>query len=208
MSVLLPIHIAAGSLALLCALVAISTSKGKTWHIMSGRIYFWSMAVIFLTALPMAIIQETMFLFLVAIFSFYLAFAGMRFARNRKAEPAVVDWIAATLMISAGLGMWILSIVYIVRSDSQFITLILFGIISISLGVTDFKTHSNRTARGQERIARHLTNMLAGTIAVITAVLVTNIDTEPVWIWWILPTFIITPIIILWNIKIRHPASP
>ncbi len=208
MSVLLPIHIAAGSLALLCALVAISTSKGKTWHIMSGRIYFWSMAVIFLTALPMAIIQETMFLFLVAIFSFYLAFAGMRFARNRKAEPAVVDWIAATLMISAGLGMWILSIVYIVRSDSQFITLILFGIISISLGVTDFKTHSNRTARGQERIARHLTNMLAGTIAVITAVLVTNMDTEPVWIWWILPTFIITPIIILWNIKIRHPASP
>ncbi len=208
MSVLLPIHIAAGSLALLCALVAISTSKGKTWHIMSGRIYFWSMAVIFLTALPMAIIQETMFLFLVAIFSFYLAFAGMRFARNRKAEPAVVDWIAATLMISAGLGMWILSIVYIVRSDSQFITLILFGIISISLGVTDFKTHSNRTARGQERIARHLTNMMAGTIAVITAVLVTNIDTEPVWIWWILPTFIITPIIILWNIKIRHPASP
>ena len=207
MSVLLPIHIAAGSLALLCALVAISTSKGKTWHIMSGRIYFWSMAVIFLTALPMAIIQETMFLFLVAIFSFYLAFAGMRFARNRKAEPAVVDWIAATLMISAGLGMWILSIVYIVRSDSQFITLILFGIISISLGVTDFKTHSNRTARGQERIARHLTNMLAGTIAVITAVLVTNMDTEPVWIWWILPTFIITPIIILWNIKIRHPAS-
>ena len=175
---------------------------------MSGRIYFWSMAVIFLTALPMAIIQETMFLFLVAIFSFYLAFAGMRFARNRKAEPAVVDWIAATLMISAGLGMWILSIVYIVRSDSQFITLILFGIISISLGVTDFKTHSNRTARGQERIARHLTNMLAGTIAVITAVLVTNMDTEPVWIWWILPTFIITPIIILWNIKIRHPASP
>ena len=208
MSVLLPIHIAAGSLALLCALVAISTSKGKTWHIMSGRIYFWSMAVIFLTALPMAIIQETMFLFLVAIFSFYLAFAGMRFARNRKAEPAVVDWIAASLMISAGLGMWILSIVYIVRSDSQFITLILFGIISISLGVTDFKTHSNRTARGQERIARHLTNMLAGTIAVITAVLVTNIDTEPVWIWWILPTFIITPIIILWNIKIRHPANP
>ncbi len=208
MSVLLPIHIAAGSLALLCALVAISTSKGKTWHIMSGRIYFWSMAVIFLTALPMAIIQETMFLFLVAIFSFYLAFAGMRFARNRKAEPAVVDWIAATLMISAGLGMWILSIVYIVRSDSQFITLILFGIISISLGVTDFKTHSNRTARGQERIARHLTNMLAGTIAVITAVLVTNMDTEPVWIWWILPTFIITPIIILWNIKIRHPANP
>ncbi|MBO00455.1 MAG: hypothetical protein CL438_07345 [Acidimicrobiaceae bacterium] len=208
MSVLLPIHIAAGSLALLCALVAISTSKGKTWHIMSGRIYFWSMAVIFLTALPMAIIQETMFLFLVAIFSFYLAFAGMRFARNRKAEPAVVDWIAASLMISAGLGMWILSIVYIVRSDSQFITLILFGIISISLGVTDFKTHSNRTARGQERIARHLTNMMAGTIAVITAVLVTNMDTEPVWIWWILPTFIITPIIILWNIKIRHPASP
>ena len=44
--------------------------------------------------------------------------------------------------------------------------------------------------------------MLAGTIAVITAVLVTNVDIEPAYILWILPTVLITPLIIRWRIKI------
>ena len=45
-------------------------------------------------------------------------------------------------------------------------------------------------------------HIIAGTIAVITAVLVTNIYIEPVFILWVLPTIIITPIIFWWNRKI------
>ena len=41
--------------------------------------------------------------------------------------------------------------------------------------------------------------MLAVTIAVITAPLVTNVYIEPVFILWILPTIVITPIIFWWN---------
>ena len=44
-------------------------------------------------------------------------------------------------------------------------------------------------------------HIMAGTIAVITAVLVTNIYIEPVFILWILPTIVITPIIFWWNRK-------
>ena len=70
------------------------------------------------------------------------------------------------------------------------------------MGYADFKSYRSKSAIGKKRIARHLTNMLAGTIAVITAVLVTNINIEPVFILWILPTIIITPIIFWWNRKI------
>ena len=52
------------------------------------------------------------------------------------------------------------------------------------------------------KITRRLTNMLAGTIAVITAVLVTNIHIEPVFKLWILPTIIVMPLIFWWNRKI------
>jgi hypothetical protein len=45
-------------------------------------------------------------------------------------------------------------------------------------------------------------HILAGTIAVITAVLVVNVNIEPVWIWWVLPTALITPVIIWWKIKV------
>ena len=99
MGILLSIHILGGTVALLCAALAVSSEKGKKFHVISGRTYFWCMVGIFLTAIPMSIINSNLFLFLIAIFSFYLAFAGMRFAKNRKGIATTIDWIAVSLMI-------------------------------------------------------------------------------------------------------------
>ena len=202
MEYLLPIHILAGTIALLAAVFAICSEKGKKIHINAGRTYYWGMAGIFLTALPMSIITSNIFLFLIAFFSFYLAFAGRRFAQNRKGIASTVDWIAVGLMITAGLGMWVLAVFYSIENNSQYITLTIFGFIAIALGYTDFKTYKQQEATGKKRIARHLTNMLAGTIAVVTAVLVVNVDMEPQWLPWVLPTLLITPVIIYWNWKV------
>ena len=202
MQYLLFIHILAGSISLVAAAFAVVSSKGKKAHILAGRTYFWGMAVIFLTAIPMSIASSNVFLFLIAIFSFYLAYAGMRFARNRTGTANFFDWVAIGLMVLSGMVMLFLAIFYFMHNNSQYITLIVFGFIAISLGYSDFKTYRYKSAIGKQRIARHLTNMLAGTIAVITAVLVTNINIEPVYILWILPTIIITPIIFWWNRKI------
>ena len=201
MGILLSIHILAGTIALLCAALAISFEKGKKFHVLSGRTYFWSMVGIFLTAIPMSIINSNIFLFLIAIFSFYLAFAGMRFAKNRKSIATTIDWIAVSLMILSGLGMWALAVIYFINDNSQYITLLVFGFIALALGYGDYRSHKNKAATGKERIAKHLTNMMAGTIAVITAVLVVNVNIEPIWIWWLLPTAVITPIIFYWNKK-------
>ena len=105
-------------------------------------------------------------------------------------------------MVLSGIAMWCLATVYFMNNNTQYITLAVFGFIAISLGYTDFRSYRNKSAIGKQRIARHLTNMLAGTIAVITAVLVTNVDIEPAYILWILPTIVITPLIIRWRIKI------
>ena len=201
MTILLPIHILAGTIALLCAALAVSSKKGKRLHVLSGRTYFWGMATIFLTAIPMSIISNNIFLFLIAIFSFYLAFAGMRFARNRKGVATTLDWIAVSLMIFSGLGMWILAAIYFSNTNTQYIVLLVFGFLAIALGYADFKSHKNKSAIGKERISRHLTNMMGGTIAVVTAVLVVNPPFEPEWVWWVLPTVMITPLIFWWNFK-------
>ncbi len=202
MQYLLYIHILAGSISLIAAAFAVLSSKGKKAHTLVGRTYFWGMAVIFFTAIPMSVASTNVFLFLIAIFSFYLAYAGMRFARNRTGKANFFDWTTIGLMVLSGMVMLFLAIFYFMNSNSQYITLIVFGFIAISLGYTDFKSYRNKSAIGKQRIARHLTNMLAGTIAVITALLVTNIHIEPVFILWILPTIIITPIIFWWNRKI------
>ena len=204
MGILLSIHILAGSVALLSSASALLTEKGKKFHVLIGKAYFWSMVIIFLTAIPMSIITGNVFLFLIAIFSFYLAFSGMRFAKNRTGVPTRVDLIAVNFMFLSGVGMWILAIIFFIDNDSQFITLTVFGFLALFLGYGDFQTFKNQTAIGKERIAKHLTNMMGGTIAVVTAVLVVNPPSNPEWVWWILPTVLITPIIFWWNKKVLN----
>jgi uncharacterized membrane protein YidH (DUF202 family) len=204
MRALLILHILSGAIALFSAALALSTEKGKKFHVLSGKSYFWAMVLIFLTAIPMSILKSNVFLFLIAIFSFYLAFSGKRFARNRKGIPARLDLIAVNFMFLSGAGMWILAIIFFINNDSQFITLIVFGFLALSLGYGDFQTFKNQTATGKERIAKHLTNMMGGTIAVVTAVLVVNPPADPEWVWWILPTVLITPVIFWWNKKVLN----
>ena len=202
-TILLIIHIAAGTVALLAALAAIIAPKGGAVHIITGRAFTIGMALIFLTAVPLAVLGASVFLLLIAVFSFYLAFAGWRFARNRRRQPHPVDWAAAAIMGLTGLGMWGYGAYLAATGDSQWVTLLIFGGIAIALAVADARFHQ-RQPRGQIRIRRHLTNMLAGTIATVTAVTVVNIDLNPVWLPWILPTIIITPAIVWWNIRIAR----
>lgn len=199
---MLLVHITAGLVALICALMAVSSKKGSNFHRKVGRIYALGMATIGVTAIPMAIISEKMFLFLVALFSSYLVFAGWRFAVNRSGRPSKLDWFAVSIMLLTALIMSIGAYVVSTEGDDMWVTLAVFAIIPAAIGLADVKSHISRRTIGNKRISRHLTNMLAGTIATLTAALVTNVSTDPVWIAWLVPTVLITPVIIYWNRRV------
>jgi len=110
--ILLLFHILSGSLTLISSALSIYSKKGQRTHRFFGKIYFWGMVGVFLTAIPLAIFKLNVFLTLIAIFSFYLAFAGMRFAVNRKGIPKLIDWIAVILMCFSGKAMLILGLKY------------------------------------------------------------------------------------------------
>lgn len=204
---LLAIHVAAGSAALATAAVALSTAKGGVHHIRAGRVYAAAMAVVCATALPLAVLGSDVVLLLVAVFSFYLVFAGWRFARNASGRARFVDWAAAALMGLTGLGMWGYGAALCLRGDAQWVTMAVFGFIALALAAVDARYHRSPRGSGRQRIARHLTNMLAGTIATVTAVVVVNVDTNPVWLAWILPTILITPLIVWWNRRVKRGAG-
>ena len=206
--ILLSIHIVAGSVALLAALVALVAAKGRRYHVGSGRAYAIAMTVVFVTALPLAILGASVFLLLIAVFSFYLVFAGWRFARNRRGIPQPVDWCAAAILGLTGLAMWGYGIVLASAGDGQWVSMLIFGAIAVALGLADGRHHLGQWRRrlqpGVQRVQRHLTNMLAGTIATVTAVVVVNVDLNPVWLPWILPTVVITPLIVWWNARVTR----
>ena len=207
-AILLFLHIAAGSIALLAALVALVAAKGRRYHILLGRVYAIAMTVIFLTSLPLAILGASAFLLLIAVFSFYLVFAGWRFARNRRGAPELVDWCAAAIMGLTGLSMWGYGIALGRAGNGQWVTMLIFGAIAVALSLVDARYYV-RSAKRQTRagvpwVQRHLTNMLAGTIATVTAVAVVNVDPDPGWLTGILPTLVITPLIIWWNVRVAR----
>ena len=166
------------------------------------------MTVIFLTSLPLAILGASAFLLLIAVFSFYLVFAGWRFARNRRGAPELVDWCAAAIMGLTGLSMWGYGIALGRAGNGQWVTMLIFGAIAVALSLVDARYYV-RSAKRQTRagvpwVQRHLTNMLAGTIATVTAVAVVNVDPDPGWLTGILPTLVITPLIIWWNVRVAR----
>ena len=77
-----------------------------------------------------------------------------------------------------------------------------FGFLASSFGYADLISYKNTTAKEKERISRHLTNMMGETIAVITAFVVINPPFDPDWVWWVLPTAFITPVIFWRNQKV------
>ena len=78
MDFVLYLHIIVGALALVTGGVALSSEKGKSVHLKSGRIYVLAMTMVFVTGIAMASYTFNRFLFLIAFLSYYSVFCGVR----------------------------------------------------------------------------------------------------------------------------------
>src|SRR5256886_11461019 len=91
------------------------TAKGGRTHRRWGKVYFWAMAAVALTAVVLAVWRPVVFLALLAVFSFYSAFSGYRaLFRKRPREGAhasALDWTAAIVTFAASATLAVLGAV-------------------------------------------------------------------------------------------------
>lgn len=204
---LLLLHIAAGAIALISGIFASSIKQFNWphhWHKLFGLAFFFSMAVIFLTALPMSLIKPNMFLLFISIFSIYFAYTGWRYAKNSSGHAEKEDWLAVVIMSICCIGMGAYGATMLLNHDNNGITLLVFAGIGIANAARNgYCLYTNQLV-GSRRIALHATMMLAGSIATVTAFIVTNFSSNPEYILWIAPTILITPYIIYWNVKLTR----
>lgn len=204
-TLLLILHIAGGFLALASAVVAIANklvNAAHRWHVYSGQVYFWAMVVAVCTAIPLSIMTANLFLLLISIFTGYLIHAGWRYAKNRTGKPRLQDWLSVGFMLVAATVMAVVGIRNLIGGDTQAIVLIAFAILAWGNAGRDLWMLKSGGATGKQRVAMHLTMMLAATIATVTAFVVTNFTLEPAFILWLLPTVVITPIIVVMNRRV------
>ena len=198
---LLYLHILAGFISLGIAYFLLFIKKGNKRHKNLGIIYVYGMSTIFVTAIPLSLLGEfNPFLFVIAIFSFYLAFSGYRQGRDRNGAREQIDKVLGVFITATSILFYSMAVNLYLIEDSMWITSVIFGSVALVFGINDFRRMKLiELPNFYDRTNLHLNLMLAGTIATTTAFIVTLYPFSTLWMNWVAPTIIGTPIIIYFS---------
>ena len=108
-------------------------------------------------------------------------------------------------MLLAGILFIVLGIRNLVAHNNFGIVFIVFGGLGLRFVKTDFDNYKGKLKAKNYWLLAHLQRMTGGYIAATTAFLVVNSQYSPVIlpavVVWLLPTVILTPLIISWTKK-------
>ena len=210
--ILLYIHIAAGTVALISGPFAMSVDKGSNRHRLVGKIFFYAMMVVAASAVIIASSAKyrSPFLIVMGVFSAYLPLSGYRILHlkllDKKQKPKIWDWdITVYMACFTALMFYYGAYQYIKDGNSDiFFILSFFGIIAVLMLRQDFLVLNKRIKTRNFWLYMHITRMIAANIAAFTAFLVVNFhNVLPAKLGWTLPTFIGSVIIYLFIKKYK-----
>jgi uncharacterized membrane protein len=196
-------HIAAGFIAFFMAPAAMLTAKGGPAHRRWGKVYFRAMAAVALTAVLLAAWRPNVFLLLIAVFSFYLAFTGYRALRRKrplKGEKATaLDWAAAGLTCLASAFLVLLGIVQPGPVWQQLgVVAMVLGGFGVFLSANDMRKFLRPPADRNAWWFDHMGGMLGSYAAALSAFSVVNFTFLPPVVRWLWPAVLATVGISAW----------
>ncbi len=102
-TLIVSLHVAAGSLALLIGAIPLLSKKGGVTHRKFGRYFVFLMVVVLVTAFLALVFRFNAFLFVLTILSSYLSFSGNMILVRKNNPGTFLEWIAslAALIIAS-----------------------------------------------------------------------------------------------------------
>ncbi len=198
---LVALHIGSGSLAVAGMALALVYRKGGPGHRRSGQLYVVGMTAALLLAIIVSLLKSNVFLLLIGLFSGYFVYTGWRLAKVRNGARSQLDQYATWLMLVVSAVMASYGLFVLVTGNTMGIVLLVFSCVAALPAWQDYRL-GEQWPKGKERIKLHLGRMGGASIATLTAVFVVNVHTSPGFLAWLLPTFVITPIIVYWMRKV------
>ncbi|MBL7693148.1 MAG: carboxypeptidase-like regulatory domain-containing protein [Flavipsychrobacter sp.] len=194
---LLLLHIAAGTVALLCGTAALMAVKGRKGHKQTGTVYNYCMYVVGISAMVMTMIKFNPFLLSISVFTLYLTFSGMRAMQYwRSGRPSLTfrGRLPYLTAVVTALFMILYPFIKMAITNAAFVPVLsIFGSIMLILSVRDLQLLADENTTGKQNrvwLLQHIGKMSGSYIAAITAFLVNNVSLKPAWIVWILPTVV------------------
>lgn len=204
-AIILPLHILTGGLGLLAGTVVMMLRKGTSRHRMAGRIFQYAMMASALIALVLSVINPNAFLFLIGIWTLYLVGTGYHYitahrpqGRWRRSWPRML----AAVMFTSALVFLVWGIRLLIAQRGFGLVMVVFGGLALVFLWADWgRFRSPAVGRAATRL--HLQRMCGAYMAAATAFLVVNAGrldlAVPGFIFWLLPTVLVTPLIIAWS---------
>ncbi|WP_395066958.1 hypothetical protein [Flavobacterium sp.] len=204
---LLIIHIIAGSIGLIAGTINITRKKGDKLHKNIGLFFLYGMLVNGFAGIFMSLIHSNLFLLIIGVFSIYMAATGQRYLSLKKINEGEkvksIDWILSCMMLLFGIGFVVYGAILLFNSNNFGIVLLVFGFISCSMVLKDFKNYQGKNTIKNFWLLVHIQRMIGSYIAAATAFLVVNNTLLPGVVAWLLPTVILTPLIFKWSNKYK-----
>jgi uncharacterized membrane protein len=205
----LTLHVIGGSIGLLTGTINLVRKKGGKNHKLVGKIFTYSMLTAGFSSLVLSIIHPNYFLFIIGVFTIYLVGTGNRYIYLKmlgsNQRPTTLDWAITISMLVAGILFIGFGIRLLLAQNNFGVVYIVFGALGLRFVKTDFSNYKGLFKEKNYWLLVHLQRMTAAYTAALTAFLVVNekyypINIPPV-LAWLLPTVILTPLIISWTRK-------
>ena len=205
MIALLYLHAFAGTLALVIAPLAMLASKGSDAHRRWGKVFFYAMSVVVVTAIIAGIVRPNILMALVTLFSFHMLASGYRalYLKRLHEGQRMQRWDfilqGSAAVINGALFLWGLINLTMGRRDSASIIFFVFGSVGLFMVWRNVHQFFKRSVDKREWLYMHMTGFLGGYIATVSAFSAVNLHMiQPTWLQWLWPTIIGSPLIAYW----------
>ncbi|MBK9105236.1 MAG: hypothetical protein IPL92_11890 [Saprospiraceae bacterium] len=209
---ILILHIVSGGTGLITGTINLIRRKGDKLHNQIGLVFTYAMISAGASAIVLSMMHPNYFLFIVGVFTLYMVSTGYRYIRLRLEGidngPKTLDWVLTGSMGIAGICFILFGGWQLYMKSNFGTVLLVFGAIGILMVRSDLNNYKGQAAERNYWLLAHLQRMTGAYIASLTAFLVVNMDRLPSFIpgilFWLLPTAVLTPMIIFWSRKYRQ----
>ncbi len=212
------LHIGGGTIGLISGTIALFVRKGGRLHRAAGNIFFFSMLVMAVFALYLAVVipGQTVNVF-IAIFAFYLVATGWMTVRHNVVGFAekfammvgiilCAPFVVLAFQLAVGFPPFFKSSVAL--KGPVLIAIYAFTSILVIAAVSDIKVVAMGGIDGAPRIARHLWRMCLGVTLAAGSAFTNGLPRllpGPFAVQWyfFLPQFVPVVLLIFWMIRVR-----